>query len=88
MLVIDVMDAEPVHPANFPEPSIWPFLAAIATTVMLIGSIFTPWAVVWGSIPVTLTLVGWLWPRPSALNDETHPVDKARPHLEEATGPA
>ncbi|WP_114187207.1 cytochrome c oxidase subunit I [Microvirga aerophila] len=46
-----------------PEPSIWPFLAAIATTVTFIGSIFTPWAIVWGGLPTTITLLGWFWPK-------------------------
>ena len=36
---------------------------AIATSVMLIWSIFTPWAVVWGSIPVAIALIGWFWPK-------------------------
>jgi cytochrome c oxidase subunit I+III len=46
-----------------PGNSIWPFVAAVATTVMLIGSIYTPSAVIWGAIPVGLALTGWLWPR-------------------------
>ena len=53
-----------------PTPSIWPLLAAIATAVMFIGSIFTPWAVVWGSIPVAVTLVGWFWPKGSKEDEE------------------
>ena len=36
---------------------------AIATSVMLISSIFSPWAVVWGSIPVAIALIGWFWPK-------------------------
>jgi hypothetical protein len=28
---------------------------------MLIWSIFSPWAVIWGSIPVAITLVGWFF---------------------------
>ena len=43
--------------------SIWPFATAIATSVMLIWSIFTPWAVVWGSIPIMVALIGWFWPK-------------------------
>jgi cytochrome c oxidase subunit I+III len=43
--------------------SIWPLWAAITTSVMLIWSIFTPWAVVWGSIPVAAALIGWFWPK-------------------------
>ena len=52
-------EARDASPAN----SIWPFFAAIATTVMLISSIFTPWAVVWGSLPIMMTLIGWFWPK-------------------------
>ncbi|WP_160885121.1 cytochrome c oxidase subunit I [Microvirga makkahensis] len=48
-----------------PEPSIWPFLTAVATTITFVGSIFTPWAVVWGSIPLALALIGWFWPKTS-----------------------
>jgi len=46
----------------FPTPSIWPFVSAIATTVLFIGSVFTPWAIVWGSIPVVAALTAWFWP--------------------------
>ena len=55
--------AQPETREVVPAPSIWPFLAAIATTVMLIGSIFTPWAVVWGTPPIAVTLIGWFWPK-------------------------
>ena len=55
--------AQPETREVAPDPSIWPFLAAVATTVMLIGSIFTPWAVVWGTPPIAVTLIGWFWPK-------------------------
>jgi cytochrome c oxidase subunit 1 len=42
---------------------VWPFWTAIATTALSIGSIFTPWAVVYGAIPVFVAMVGWFWPR-------------------------
>ncbi|MEJ1158315.1 cytochrome c oxidase subunit I [Prosthecomicrobium sp. N25] len=48
-----------------PEPSIWPLLSAIATTIAFIGSIFTPWAVVWGGAIVAVALIGWFWPKGS-----------------------
>jgi heme/copper-type cytochrome/quinol oxidase subunit 1 len=48
-----------------PEPSIWPFLAAIATGITFVASIFTPWAVVWGGALVAITLIGWFWPKGS-----------------------
>jgi cytochrome c oxidase subunit I+III len=42
---------------------VWPLFAAIATTLMFIGTVFTPWALVWGSIPIAIALIGWFWPR-------------------------
>jgi cytochrome c oxidase subunit 1 len=62
VLVTRLHDAQPDQIAIFPTPTIWPLLSAIATTAMLVASIFTPWAVVWGSIPVTVCLIGWFWP--------------------------
>jgi len=58
-----VLDAEPDHRVEFPTPSIWPFLTAVATTALFIASIFTPWGVVYGAIPVFITMVGWFWPK-------------------------
>jgi cytochrome c oxidase subunit I+III len=86
VLVTRLLDAQPDHRYHSPAPSVWPFFAAIATTALFIGSIFTPWAVVWGSIPVTLTLIGWFWPKPRDVNDETHPPDRAHPQLAAASG--
>jgi cytochrome c oxidase subunit 1 len=63
VLVTYVLDAEPDHRFVFPSPSIWPMLTAVAVTGLFIGSIFTPWAVVYGSLPVFVTMVGWFWPK-------------------------
>jgi cytochrome c oxidase subunit 1 len=63
LVVSTVGAAEPEAREASPRDSIWPFWAAIATTVMLIWSIFSPWAVVWGSIPVAVALIGWFWPK-------------------------
>ena len=63
VLVTHVLDATPDHRLEFPEPSIWPFAAAVATTGLFIGSIFTPWAVVYGTVPLFITLTGWFWPK-------------------------
>jgi cytochrome c oxidase subunit 1 len=52
----DVLDTSPLN-------SIWPMLAAIATGIGFVASIFTPWAVVWGSTLVGIFLVGWFWPK-------------------------
>jgi cytochrome c oxidase subunit 1 len=63
VLVTSVLDAEPDHRVVFPTPTIWPFVSALATTVLFVGSIFTPWAVVWAAIPVAIALTAWFWPR-------------------------
>ncbi|NNM73139.1 cytochrome c oxidase subunit I [Enterovirga aerilata] len=69
LLITSVADAIPEARDSSPRDSIWPFWAAIATSAMLIGSIFSPWAVVWGSIPVAITLVGWFWPKGTPEDD-------------------
>jgi len=63
VLITTVIDAELDHRVTFPTPSPWPFLSAAATTIFFIGSIFTPWAVVWGTIPIAIALIGWFWPK-------------------------
>jgi cytochrome c oxidase subunit 1 len=65
VLVTFVLDAEPDHRSEFPVPSIWPFFAAVATSGLFVGSIFTPWAVVFGVIPLFIALTGWFWPKHS-----------------------
>ena len=63
VLVTTVRDAEPDHRYRFPVPTPWPFLGAVATTVLFVGSVFTPWAVVWGAAPVAIGLTAWFWPK-------------------------
>jgi cytochrome c oxidase subunit I+III len=63
VLVTHLMDAEPDHRKELPGPSPWPFWTALAVAGLYIGSMFTPWAVVWGAVPVTIGLLGWAWPR-------------------------
>jgi cytochrome c oxidase subunit I+III len=62
VLVTRVMDAEPDHRETFPEPTIWPLLSAIALSLTYVGSIFTPWALVVGAVPIAVGLTGWAWP--------------------------
>ncbi len=57
-----VVDARPDHRLILPTPTIWPFLSAVAVTILFVGSIFTPWAMVWGAIPVAIALTAWFWP--------------------------
>jgi cytochrome c oxidase subunit 1 len=79
-LVTHVLDAEPDHRLVFPEPSIWPMLTAVATTGMFIWSIFTPWGVSLGSIPIFVTMVGWFWPKtPAEGGTELWPTSRTLP---------
>jgi cytochrome c oxidase subunit 1 len=63
VLITDVMDAEPVTVAEYPQPSIWPFVCAVVTSAFFVGSIFTPWALPAAIVPLAVTLIGWFWPK-------------------------
>ncbi|MDR6758636.1 cytochrome c oxidase subunit 1 [Mycoplana sp. BE70] len=63
LLVTSIVEALPQARESSPSDSVWPFWTAIATAIMLIWSIFSPWAVVWGSIPIAVALIGWFWPK-------------------------
>jgi cytochrome c oxidase subunit 1 len=67
VLVTTVADAEPDHRLWMPSSSIWPFLSAVATTILFIGSIYTPWAVVWAAAPVAIGATLWFWPKRSVV---------------------
>jgi cytochrome c oxidase subunit 1 len=84
VLVTKMLDAEPDHIEEFPTPTIWPLVAALASTALFIGSIFTPWAVVWGSIPVTIALIGWFWPKHKQSEERSPKEVKERLGAEEA----
>jgi cytochrome c oxidase subunit 1 len=70
LLVGTVAGATPEMRESSPEPSIWPLLAALSVGATFIASIFTPWAVVWGSIPIAVTLIAWFWPKGSPEDEE------------------
>jgi cytochrome c oxidase subunit I+III len=61
-LVTSLPDARPDHITTDPSPTIWPLWTALSVTVLFVGSIFTPWALVWGAVPVTIAIIGWFWP--------------------------
>lgn len=63
ILTTSALDAVPETRPLFPQPSIWPFISAIATTVFFIGSIYTPTAVWWGTPPVAVAMIAWFWPK-------------------------
>jgi len=69
LVVTTITTAVPQARESSPRNSIWPLLAAIATSIMLIWSIFSPWAVVWGSIPIAVALIGWFWPADTPEDD-------------------
>ena len=82
VLITDVMDADPVHKAEFPGPSGWPFACAVVTSAFFVGSIFTPWALPAAIVPLAITLIGWFWPkrrkRASRGREETGQLREAR----------
>ena len=63
VLVTSTVDAKPDNRQKSPEASFWPLITALAVTVLFVGSIFTPWALVWGAVPVAVAAVGWFWPQ-------------------------
>jgi cytochrome c oxidase subunit 1 len=63
VLVTRVLDAQPDHLTEFPQPSVWPFVTALSITVLFTASLFTPWGVVIGSVPATIALILWFWPK-------------------------
>jgi hypothetical protein len=69
LLVSTVAEGRPEARETSPRNTLWPFFAALATTLMLISSIFSPWAVVWGSVPIAVTLIGWFWPKGTPEDD-------------------
>jgi cytochrome c oxidase subunit I len=65
-----VADAAPQLREPSVDNSIWPFLSSIAVGATFLGSVFTPWAVVWGSIPIAIGLTGWFWPKGNPEDEE------------------
>jgi cytochrome c oxidase subunit 1 len=63
MLLTTVVAAAPDLREPVPEPSLWPFISAVAVGVLFISSIFSPWAIVFGAIPSAIALTAWFWPK-------------------------
>jgi cytochrome c oxidase subunit 1 len=63
VLVTSAVDATPVYRQTSAAPSIWPLVSALAVSAMFVGSIYTPWAVVWGAPPIAVALTAWFWPK-------------------------
>ncbi|HXS53922.1 MAG TPA: cbb3-type cytochrome c oxidase subunit I [Usitatibacter sp.] len=65
-LVTTVIDALPDVRYGYPQPTIWPFFAALAVSLWLDWSIFSTQGFVWGLIPPAIAFIGWFWPREKA----------------------
>jgi hypothetical protein len=63
VLVTTLLDAEPDSRHRHPPPTIWPLLAAVATTITFVTLIYTPWGAVIGVPFLFLAFLGWAWPR-------------------------
>jgi len=63
VLITTLLDARPDSRHRHPAPSVWPLLAGLATGIMFIALIFTPWGAVIGVPLLTAAFFGWAWPR-------------------------
>jgi cytochrome c oxidase subunit I+III len=66
LVLTSVLDAQPDLREPSVPPTIWPLLAALAVGAMFLASIFTPWAVIVGAVPIAITLTAWFWPKSAA----------------------
>jgi cytochrome c oxidase subunit 1 len=63
VLLTTLIDARPDSRHRHPPPTIWPFVAGLATGIFFIALVFTPWGFVLGVPLLTAAMVGWAWPR-------------------------
>jgi cytochrome c oxidase subunit 1 len=63
MLLTTVVAATPDVREPVPEASLWPFIAAVAVAIVSIASLFSPWALLFGSLPIGIALIAWFWPK-------------------------
>jgi cytochrome c oxidase subunit 1 len=61
-LVTTVLDALPDVRYSYPEPTIWPFVAAWAVFAWLFWSGLSSAGMFWGLIPPAIAFIGWYWP--------------------------
>jgi cytochrome c oxidase subunit I len=71
-LLTTVVAATPDVREPLPRSSLWPFIASVAVGILFISSIFSPWAVPFGLVPVAIALTAWFWPK--ELRREPEPV--------------
>ena len=70
LLLTTVIDASPDLREPSAEPSPWPFIASLAVAAVFVSSMFTPWAVAIGAIPIGAALTAWFWPKDPTLHPE------------------
>ncbi|MGC2743337.1 MAG: cytochrome ubiquinol oxidase subunit I, partial [Candidatus Angelobacter sp.] len=63
ILLTNVMDADPASRHEFPGPTPVPLIAAIATSIFFISTIFTAKLFFPTIILVGITLLIWYWPK-------------------------
>ena len=61
-LVTTVIDALPDVRYAYPEPEIWPFVAALLVSAWLVWSIWSVAGFAWGMIPPAIAFIFWYWP--------------------------
>ncbi|MDB4990668.1 MAG: cytochrome c oxidase, subunit [Myxococcaceae bacterium] len=83
VLVTHLLDAEPDHRTELPGPTLWPLWAAVATGILFVTAIFTPWGVVVGAPLLGAAMIGWYWPR-TPFKEELAPEQTTRSPLSHA----
>ena len=63
LLVTSVHSATPLLREPVAEPSLWPFIAAVAAAITFVSGIFSPWALLFSVVPIGIALIAWFWPK-------------------------
>jgi cytochrome c oxidase subunit I len=61
ILCSTIVDAIPEHKYELPGDSMMPFMLFLAVTTLLVGSIWHPYMVPIGAIPVAIVFAAWFW---------------------------
>jgi cytochrome c oxidase subunit 1 len=61
ILCSTIVDAIPEHKYELPGDSMMPFMLFLAVTTLLVGSIWHPYMVPIGAIPVAIIFAAWFW---------------------------
>jgi cytochrome c oxidase subunit I+III len=70
ILISRTLDAEPDHRYQIPGVTPWPFWTAVATSIMFVALMFTPWALPIGLVAVFVFAIAWFWPSSPAKEGE------------------